>query len=157
MRRVKGATKFTIIQVIIDKLVHPRYFLSTIFPLPLLWIIQSFVSNPNPRPSLLFVKKKKKQKKSLENQRRGKEKNESIQIGTVQSIKARNQLLNEFIKRGRKMGEVRLTNFRERTSRRLMISLDFLAFIHLEILDAHWIYARCSHLYTSFLIITMNF
>lgn len=81
MRRVKEATKFTIIQVIIDKLVHPRYFLSTIFPLPLLWIIQSFVSNPNPRAKFTFRQEKKNRKNRWKiNRWRGKEKNESIQV-----------------------------------------------------------------------------
>lgn len=78
MRRVKGATKFTIIQVIIDKLVHPRYFLSTIFPLPLLWIIQSFVSNPNPRAKFTFCQEKKKKTEKIVGKSKERERKEWI-------------------------------------------------------------------------------
>lgn len=108
MRRVKEATKFTIIQVIIDKLVHPRYFLSTIFPPPLLWIIQSFVPNPNPRAKFTFRQEKKTEKivgKSIVGEEKKRMNRPKSRIGTVQSIEARNQLLNEFIKEeGKKNG-----------------------------------------------------
>lgn len=87
MRRVKGATKFTIIQVIIGKLVHPRYFLSTIFfPLPFeLFNLSSLTRILE--LSLLFVKKENKKRKNCW-EIKGKEKNKSIQvrwmsIGTV--------------------------------------------------------------------------
>lgn len=78
MRWVKGATKFTIIQVIIGKLVHPRYFLSTIFSPPSfeLFNLSSLTRILEVSSQVYFLSRKKKKKKEIVGKSKGREEKE---------------------------------------------------------------------------------